>query len=159
MRIADEQFLEVEPLVFERELAVQISKLIVHSGESLGKQMASLQPKRKRVGEINLKCEVELRRFLRETEVFDLLNQKSEKGLLRFLLGTSGDLGRWNEREIRRINQRARRPQMNPENYTRSLAHFYASREKIDSGLNSRDAYSSRLRIRRVDGYRDFCIV
>src|SRR5208337_3828162 len=107
MRIAYEQFLEVEPLVLERELAVQITKWIVHSGESLGKQMASLQPKRKRVGEINLKCEIELRRFLRETEVFDLLNQKSEKGLFRFLLGTS-DLGRWNEREIRRINQRAR---------------------------------------------------
>src|SRR5271166_3670456 len=109
MRIAYEQFLEVEPLVLEREVAVQITKLIVHSGQSLGEQMASLQPKRKRVGEINLKCEVELRRLLRETEVFDLLNQKSEKGLLRLVLGTAGDLGRWNEREIRRINQCARR--------------------------------------------------
>src|SRR5260370_30225023 len=110
MRIAYEQFLEVEPLVLERKPAVQMSKLIVHSGQSLGEQMASLQPKRKRFGEINLKCEVELRRFLRETEVLDLLDQKSEKGLLRFLLGTSCNLGRWNEGEICRINQRARRP-------------------------------------------------
>ena len=67
MRIAHEQFLEIEPLVLERELAVQISKLIVHSGESFGEQTTSLQPKRKRVCEIDLKCEIELRRFLRKS--------------------------------------------------------------------------------------------
>ena len=48
---------------------------------------------------------------------------------------------------------------MNPENHARSLAHFDASREKIDSRLNSRDAYSSRLGTRRIDRDRNLRVV
>src|SRR5262249_23798908 len=105
MRVPDEEFLDVEPLVLERELTIQISQLIVHSVKGLGDQAPPLQSKRRRVREINLECEVELRRFSWKMERFHLPDQNLEKGLLRFLLRTSSRLGSLSDDESCGINQ------------------------------------------------------
>ena len=48
---------------------------------------------------------------------------------------------------------------MNPEDNAGGLTYLNTSREKIDPGLNSRDAYSSRLWRRRINRYRNLGIV
>ena len=48
---------------------------------------------------------------------------------------------------------------MNPEDHAGSLAHFDASREKIDPGLKSGEAYASRLGRRGINRDRNLGVV
>src|SRR3984893_5871878 len=97
------------------------------------------------MGEIDLKREVELRRFFRKVKQLNLLDENPEKILLRFLNRVRARVDAGKKSESRGVHQSARGLEMKLENHAGRLAHFDATREKIDSGLQASETNASRF--------------